>query len=181
MQPLTQLERIAMPMTLTEIGDESFSKANTLRYVDLQESNSPELVNSLKNGGLQRIGLTERTLVYAPTEYGETDEVNVAVGDSVTSFRATTVRLYDGVDYVMPYGISAKKVENTRMLSRSEVPYTVFLPYPIDIPEGAVVYRLKNIQSNELVFTETDKRSLNKAPSVFEKGTVFHTEGSEDA
>ncbi len=171
MQPLTQLERIAMPMTLTEIGDESFSKANTLRYVDLQESNSPELVNSLKNGGLQRIGLTERSLVYVPTEYGETDEVNVAVGNNMTNFSANTIRLYDGVDYVMPYGISAKKVENTRMLSRSEVPYTVCLPYPLDIPEGAVVYRLKNLQSNELVFTETDKTTMEAGQPYLVRST----------
>ena len=171
MQPLTQLERIAMPMTLTEIDDESFSKAKTLRYVDLQESNSPELINSLKNGGLQRIGLTERTLVYVPTQYGETDEVNVAVGDSIANFSAKTVRLYDGEDYVMPYGISAEKVENTRTLTRSEVPYTVCLPYSIDIPEGVVVYRLKNLQSNELVFTETDKTIMEAGQPYLVRST----------
>ena len=71
----------------------------------------------------------------------------------------------------MPYGISAKKVENTRMLSRSEVPYTVCLPYPLDIPEGAVVYRLKSLRSNELVFTETDKTTMEAGQPYLVRST----------
>ena len=106
-----------------------------------------------------------------PTQYGETDEVNVAVGDSIANFSAKTVRLYDGEDYVMPYGISAEKVENTRTLTRSEVPYTVCLPYSIDIPEGAVIYRLKNLLSNELVFTETDKTIMEAGQPYLVRST----------
>ncbi len=179
MQPLNQLERIAIPVTLTEIGNAAFSHAKYLRYADLQQCNSPELVDSLKNGGLQRIGLTERTLVYVPTQYGLTDEVNVAVGDSTANFKAKTIRLYDGVDYIMPFGISAEKVENTRTLARSEVPYTVCLPYSLDIPEGAIVYRLKNLQSNELVFTETDKTIMEAGQPYLVRSTGdinFNTE-----
>lgn len=57
-------------------------------------------------------------------------------------------------------------------------------PYYAEEPDWLIYMdreRQPWLNKDKGVFTETDKRSLNKAPSVFEKGTVFHTEGSEDA
>jgi len=45
-------------------------------------------------------------------------------------------------------------VENTRTLAKSPVPYTVCLPYALDIPDGAKVYRLSGRGSNELIFAQ---------------------------
>ena len=153
MQPLTQLERIAMPVTLTTVGDEAFSKAKKLRFVDFQLSDTLDLMNSLKDGGLQRIGLTDRTLCYMPAKYGETDEANVAVWNS-TGFRTKTFRLYDDADYCVPMPITADKLENTRILGRSDAPYTVCLPYSLDVPDGAKVYQLSGRSDNELIFAQ---------------------------
>jgi hypothetical protein len=152
-QPLTQLERIAMPVTLTMVGDEAFSNAKKLRYVDFQLSDTLDLMNSLKDGGLQRIGLTDRTLCYMPAQYGETDEANVAVSNG-SGFRTKTFRLYDDADYCVPMAITAENVENTRTLGRSDAPYTVCLPYSLDIPAGAKVYQLSGRSDNELIFAQ---------------------------
>ncbi|MGX8696201.1 MAG: leucine-rich repeat protein, partial [Prevotella sp.] len=158
MQPLTKLERIAMPMKLVVVGDDAFSNAPKLRFADFQLSDSLDLMNNLKDGGLQRIGLTDRTICYMPSAYGETDEVNVAVGDSTNSFHAKTFRLYDDADYCVPIPITAEIVENTRTLAKSNAPYTVCLPYALEIPAGAKVYRLAGRSDNELIFAQHTER-----------------------
>ena len=155
MKPLTKLERIAMPMPLENVDEGAFSNAKNLRYADFQLCDS---VGFLKDGGLRRIGLDENVLCYVPAAYGETDEVNVAVGDSTASFRAKTFRLYDGKDYCVPFAITAGNVENTRTLAKSEAPYTVCLPYDLDIPADTKVYRLSGRSDNELIFAQTTER-----------------------
>ena len=154
MQPLTNLERIAMPMKLVMVGDSAFTYARKLHYADFQLSDSLELMNSLKDGGLRRIGLSEVAICYMPKEYGETDEVNVAVGDSTGGFRAKNFRLYDNEDYYVPMPITADNVENTRTLAKSNAPYTVCLPYELDVPVNAKVYRLSGRSDNELIFAQ---------------------------
>jgi hypothetical protein len=158
MKPLTQLERIAMPMLLTQVGDGAFSNAKNLRYADFQLSDSLDLMNNLKDGGLQRIGLTERTLCYMPAKYGDTDEVNVAVGSGTSGFRAKNFRLYDDADYCVPIAFTADNVENTRTLAKSTAPYTVCLPYALDVPANAKVYRLSGRSNNQLIFAQHTDR-----------------------
>ena len=155
MKPLTKLERIAMPMPLEEVGEGAFSNAKNLRYADFQLCDS---VGFLKDGGLRRFGLGENVLCYVPSGYGETDEVNVAVGDSTSGFRAKNFRLEDGKDYCVPYAIKAENVENTRTLAKSAAPYTVCLPYTLDIPADAKVYKLSGRSNNELIFSQTFDR-----------------------
>jgi hypothetical protein len=106
-------------------------------------------------GGVRSLGIGENTLVYVPAKYGETSDVNVAVGDSTSGvFHAQTFRLVDGQDYCVPFDVTADNVENTRTLAKSPVPYTVCLPYALDIPDGAKVYRLSGRGSNELIFAQ---------------------------
>ena len=150
MKPLTQLERIAFPVMLENIEDNSFANATNLHWADFTGCESTTVINELRKGGLRKKGLTENTLCYMPKPYGQTDEVNVIVDNATTTYR-----LVDGQDYDVPYGFSATQVENTRSLNRTDVLYSVCLPYSLNIPEGAIVYRLKDSNPNELVFTET--------------------------
>ena len=155
MKPLTRLERISLPMTLEEVDEDAFSNAKNLRFADFQLCDS---INYLMDGGLRRLGLDENVLCYVPAAYGETDEVNVAVGDSTVGFRAKTFRLYDGKDYCVPYALKAENVENTRTLAKSDAPYTVCLPYELDIPADTKVYKLSGRSDNELIFAQTTER-----------------------
>lgn len=155
MQPLTQLQRIAMPMMLGYIGDDAFANAKDLRWADFMMCDSLEMLNNLKNGGLRKTGISENTLCYMPKEYGQTDEVNVIVGDTTNMMNCAIYRLIDENDYDVPYGFKAQTVENTRTLSKSAVPYTICLPYDLNIPAGAKAYKLSGRSNNELIFTQT--------------------------
>ena len=85
-----------------------------------------------------------------PKQYGQTDEVNVIVDNATTTYR-----LVDGLDYDVPYAFKAQTVENTRTLAKSTAPYTICLPYALDIPTGAKAYKMSGRSDNELIFTQT--------------------------
>jgi hypothetical protein len=155
MKPLTQLERIAMPMTLAGIEDGAFADAKNLRWADLLLCDSTALMTDLQNGGLRKKGLTENTLCFMPSLYGQASEVNVVVGDTIGVMNCAKYKLIDGLDYDVPYKFKAGEVENTRTLAKSAVPYTICLPYSMQIPNGAKAYKLSGNSNNELIFTET--------------------------
>ena len=131
------------------------------------------MMANLQNGGLRKKGFTEKTLCFMPGEYGVTDEVNVAAPEApgAVQLRAKTIRIYDGLDYVMPYSVDAETIENTRTLPRSDKPYSVCLPYSLSIPEGAVVYRLDDCNSNELVFKAVDSNFMMEGQPYLVRAT----------
>ena len=153
-QPLTKVEKVILPTTLDSVEDSLFSKAPNLRYVDMLRCTSDELINEVKDRGFSCLGIDSlKTLVYLPYTYGESDGTNIVVSDSISK-KAQTFRLNDGLDYCVPYAFKTDKVENTRTLAKSAVPYTICLPYDIPVPEGAKAYRLSGRSSTELIFTE---------------------------
>ena len=57
-------------------------------------------------------------------------------------------------------------------------------PYYAEEPDWLIYMEREKqpwLNKDKGVFTETDRTALNKAPSVFEAGTIFHTEGSDEA
>jgi hypothetical protein len=153
-RPLAQLERIALPMPLDSIEENSFANAKGLRWADFMMC-MPTVIGQLRNGGLRNVGLSENTLCFMPSEYGETQEVNVVVGDTTSTMNCASYRLVDGQDYDVPYAFKAAQVENTRTLGKSTAPYTICLPYDLPVPNGAKAYKLSGRSSTELVFTQT--------------------------
>ena len=154
-QPLTKLEKIVLPTTLKAMEDSLFSNAANLLYVDMHMCDSTNISADLKARGFSRLGIDSlQTLVYLPATYGESDGTNIVVSDGA-GFSAEGFRLIDGRDYYVPYAFKADKVENTRTLSKSDVPYTICLPYDLQIPDGAKAYKLSGRSTNELIFTET--------------------------
>ena len=152
--PLTQMRNITLPATAKGVGKDAFKNATALRYVDLSKCTeyAPTLV---AEGGVRSLGIGENTLAYVPAQYGESADVNVAVGDTISGvFHAQTFRLVDGLDYCVPFAVAADNVENTRTLTKSAAPYTVCLPYALDIPDGAKVYQLSGRGTNELIFAQ---------------------------
>ena len=159
--PLTQLRSVTLPASITGVGKDAFKNASGLRYVDMSQcaDYAPTLA---AEGGVRSLGIGENTLAYVPAGYalsGSPAETNVAVGDSTSGgFHAQTFRLVDGEDYCVPFAVTADKVENTRTLRKSVAPYTVCLPYALDIPAGAKVYRLSGRGTNELIFAQHTER-----------------------
>ena len=162
LQPLMKLKYVTLPASLQHVDAATFTNAAGLRYVDMSQSEdyAPTLA---AGGGVRSLGITEQTLAFVPSAYGESSDVNVAVQQApgAMQYNAQTIRIYDGEDYCMPHDVVASAVENTRTLAKSTAPYTVCLPYTMAIPEGAKVYRLEGRYSNELVFTQTDMATMS--------------------
>ena len=155
LQPLTKLEKIILPVTLTGMEDNLFTNAQNLCYVDMLLCDSTDIIADMKTRGFSRLGIDSlQTLVFVPYTYGISDGTNIVVGDS-TSLSAQAFRLIDGRDYCVPYAFKTDKVENTRTLSKSAAPYSICLPYDLPIPAGAKAYKLSGRSTNELIFTET--------------------------
>ncbi len=170
LQPLTKLERIAVPLTLEAIEKGAFKNAPNLRYIDFLQCGADGIVSKLQAGAFQNLGIdTLRTLVYLPAQYGSPAGTNIVVagnapaaeGSTVDkaalSLKAETFRLIDSLDYCVPYSFEAQKVENSRVLQKDTIPYTVCLPYTIDVPEYTKAYKLSERSGNTLVFTQLEE------------------------
>ena len=159
-QKLTQLERIALPISTEKLEEGIFQKSPNLRFVDFLAV-EPSVADSLKNGGLKKLGIDlQKTLAYVPMTYGQTEETNVVYGSEGAGLMAHNYRLYDGWDYTVPYAFQTKTVENSRTLAKSDVPYTVCLPYKMDVPYGVKAYQLSDREGSELVFKEISELTL---------------------
>jgi len=152
--PLTELEQIAMPVSLYEMEEGLFAGARHLRSADFLMCDSTDVVAGLRDGGFAKLGInTQQTLAYVPDTYGETTETNVIVNQGGT-LKTKTYRLCDSLDYVVPYEFEAEKVENPRALAASSIPYTFCVPYKLNVPSYARAYKLSARDGNSLVFEE---------------------------
>ena len=163
MQKLTRLEKVVLPVTLESIEDSLFSRAAGLRYVDMLMCDSTLLVDRIKAAGLARLGIdTLRTLVYLPQQYGEAKGTNIVVYDG-TGLHAETYLMQDGLDYCVPYAFEADKVLNSRILPVRNTPYTVCLPYDLEVPDNVRAYALIDYFNSQLVFSEIPAGSRMEA------------------
>ena len=178
MQKLTQLERVALPVTLTTIDKDVFSQSPGLRYVDMLMLDA-DLTADVKTRGLADLGIdTQQTLVYLPKEYGETQETNVVV-NSGTSLSARTFRLVDGKDYCVPYAFTAATVENTRSFATAGSLYTVCVPYELNVPAGATAYQLSERDGDQLVFTAVTGKLEAMQPYLIKTASANVTLGTD--
>ncbi|MBQ3753929.1 MAG: leucine-rich repeat protein [Prevotella sp.] len=161
-EPLTKLEKIALPTWLTTVEDGTFSRAASLLYADFTMSQEEALSDDLRDGGLQRIGLdTERTLVYVPELYGESDETNVVVARQ-DGMKAKAFRLQDGHDYYVPYAFETDRVESTRQMPQKGSLCTSCLPFDMAVPDGVRAYYLDRREGTEFIFKEVSKMEALK-------------------
>ena len=73
----------------------------------------------------------------------------------------------------MPYAFQTKTVENSRTLPKSDAPYTVCVPYTMEVPYGCKAYTLSDREGSQLVFTEIEGQMEAMLPylvKVFEDG-----------
>ena len=161
MQKLTQLEKVALPITLDTIQDGVFAASPNLRYVDMLMCDGTLIEDDIKVHGLARLGIdTLKTLVYLPQEYGTAHGINVVVNNS-TGMSAETFRLVDGKDYCVPYAFEAGGVVNTRRLTGKGQAYTACLPYEVTFdPAEAVVYKPAERDGNIVTFRQVEGNTM---------------------
>ena len=158
MQQLTQLERVALPITLETIEDSVFAKAKGLRYVDMLLCDSTLVVDDIKARTLAKLGIDSlRTLTYLPQGYGEAKGVNIVVANAA-KLEAEAFRLVDSLDYCVPYAFETSRVETSRVLPNANGKYTICLPYELDVPYNVVAYVPTGREGYTLTFTQTTER-----------------------
>ncbi len=158
MQPLTQLEKIVLPVTLTEMEDDLFKNATNLRYVDMLMCDSTNVIADIKKNGPSRLGIdTQKTLVYMPDTYGDnTGTTNIVVVDG-NALKADRYRLVADKDYCVPYAFTAKTATLTRTLTK-DAAATLCLPYGLkSVPRGVKAYALSDRDGNTAVFREVSE------------------------
>ena len=181
-QKLTQLERLAVSLNTDSIEAGAFQNSPNLRFVDFLAVET-SVAEKLKDGGLERIGIDlEKTLAYVPMTYGTTEETNVVTGSQDAGLIAYNYRLYDGWNYTVPYAFHTQKVENSRTLPKSDAPYTVCVPYTMEVPYGCKAYTLSDREGNQLVFKEIEGQMEAMQPylvKVFEESLDAENPGAK--
>ncbi len=177
MSPLTDLRQIAMPMTLENIEDGTFSNSPNLRWADMTVCDSTNVISKLDAEGLERVGInTQQTLVYVPSTYIHEQGTNVVVAGA-TGMEAEKYNLPDKLDYCVPYGFNAKEVTFDRPIVPSVIT-SVCLPFDVEIPSGVKAYELKGRENSVLVFKQvTDKMKAGRPYVV----TAVDNEGASGA
>ena len=179
---LTQLERLAVSLNTDSIEADAFKNSPNLRFVDFLAVET-SVAEKLKDGGLERIGIDlQKTLAYVPMTYGTTEETNVVTGSQDAGLIAYNYRLYDGWNYTVPYAFHTQKVENSRTLPKSDAPYTVCVPYTMEVPYGCKAYTLSDREGNQLVFKEIEGQMEAMQPylvKVFEEGLDAENPGAK--
>lgn len=160
LQPLTSLERVTLPATLTVAQDSLFRNATNLRYVDMLMCDSTNVIADVKTRGLSRLGIDpQQTLVYMPQTYGTSDGTNIVVA-SESGLTAKAFRLVDGKAYCVPYAFKTDSIVSSRTLAKKGSTYTVCLPYEAPKPANAKVYTLSDRNGDALVFNETTDETM---------------------
>lgn len=166
MKELTSLERIAMPKTLTGIGEGAFKGAEGLRYADFLMCDST-LAGKMRDGGLMRIGITENTLSYMPEGYGSTGEVNVVyVSDSTLC--CDHFKLVGGRRYCVPYGFWARHCSTTIYAPTDGSLFSACLPYSVMLDGNLRAYQVTNVKRDKVDYEQVkDDRTEALQPYLF--------------
>ena len=164
-QPLAQLEHIALPATLETVDDNVFANATKLRWADMLLCDSAMVDDSYKDDLRRKLGLNAYALLYVPNKFAENREQNVVAvhaanaEDNMSGDRSVGhcyyFNLYDGWDYDVPYGFTTDFTRLSRQLLPN-MATTICLPYKQQIPYQTEAYKLTGRRGRELVFTKVN-------------------------
>lgn len=172
---------VTIPESITSIGDGAFANCENLEYVDLSSSNVTGLTTEdVTSGALS--GLNEKTVVVLPEAMSATDAKAVSeaapniVYKDGSDYKAEQVKLTDGEAYNAPAAITsieAASVSYPRTFDRTDVVYSICLPYDQPIGEGLKAYELEEYNSEgQLVFKQASSIEATKPYLIKSSGSV---------
>ena len=151
-QPLTRLERVALPPSLDTIEEGTFSNAIGLHWADFLLCDAGLVESDLAPSVKDRLGISAAALVYLPSSYGESDDANVVV-DNGRGLYTPQYNLNAGWDYDVPYAFTARRTRLSRQLAARSA-QTLCLPYDQAPIYDAKAYELSARDGNTLVFRQ---------------------------
>ncbi len=169
---LTNLQQLALPVTLTTIEKDAFKENADLHWIDLSDC------DSLKSS-LDTLGIGKDVLVYMPESFSST-ATNRVTGKA-GSLRCENYYLSDKFGYDVPKAFTAAKVT----FGREFKPYTyssITLPFDVDLSDMTAKFKgyavdKTNTKSGEIHFTPTTTMKANTPYVVRAKTDVMEIEG----
>ena len=145
------LQRIKLPATLKIVGTQLLSGTPSLRYVDLRDCDNLELQNVTER---DIMGVAPDVLIYMPVSTDAGKGLNLVWSLPDGTSTCTEYMLDDSKDYLVPIAFEAESARTNRQILKSKQPYTICLPFDMQVPNGIKAYQLSGHSNKELIFAQ---------------------------
>ena len=135
--PLTELQKISLPATLAVVENNAFAANTKLQWADFAQCTNEGMLTQDNIGNL---GFNEHALIYAPDSLTLSGLTNVVYG-SEGNLRCDMFVISDKAAYEVPREFTASGISYDRVFRKGETS-TLYLPFDMEMPEGAKVYLL---------------------------------------
>ena len=134
---LKELQKIALPATLSKVENNAFAENTKLQWADFSECENEGVFTS---GNIAQLGLHQHVLVYAPENFTATGLTNVVYG-SEGDLKCDHLLLSDNMGYAVPREFKAGKISYDRLFVAG-TKSTLCLPFDMEIPSGTAAFLL---------------------------------------
>ena len=143
--PLSELQKITLPATLTSVEDGVFAANTKLQWADFSQCIAEGVLTESNIGNL---GINEHALIYAPESFTATGFTNVVYG-SEGSLKCDYLTISDEADYAVPREFKASAISYDRQFEQGKTSI-LCLPFDMEVPVGAIAYKLTS-STNEAI------------------------------
>ena len=148
--PLSELQKITLPATLTSVEDGVFAANTKLQWADFSQCIAEGVLTESNIGNL---GINEHalTLIYAPESFAATGYTNVVYGTE-GNLKCDRLTISDEAEYAVPREFTASAISYDREFVKNRRE-TLCLPFDMEVPAGALAYELTSSTSESIVVT----------------------------
>ena len=151
---LKNLQKIALPATISVVGKDAFAANSQLKCIDLAKCEK-ESVFTQRND----LGINEYAIIYAPENATATNSTNVVYG-SDGDLKCAHLVLSDNADFVVTREFKAAEISYDRLFEKDKKS-TLCLPFNMELPDGAKAYMLTDVAGDTLIFTKQESIQSN--------------------
>ena len=146
--PLSELQKITLPATLTSVEDGVFAANTKLQWADFSQCIAEGVLTESNIGNL---GINEHALIYAPESFAATGYTNVVYGTE-GNLKCDRLTISDKAEYAVPREFTASAISYDREFVKNRRE-TLCLPFDMEVPAGALAYELTSSTSESIVVT----------------------------
>lgn len=149
--PLTELQKITLPVTLKVIEENVFAAKNQLQWADFAQCTEEGV---LTESNIVTLGVNAHALIYAPESFAATGYTNVVYG-SEGNLKCDYLTISDTVDYAVPRAFKASAISYDREFVKNKRE-TLCLPFDMEIPTGVIAYALTSSTNEAIVVSPVE-------------------------
>ncbi len=160
--PLTELQKVALPATLTKIENNAFASNTKLLWADFAQTNAKDVITESQ---LTQLGINEHALIYAPEDLAMEGQLNNVVYHKGGNLKCDHLVLSDNADFAAPRTFKAANISYDRQFEKG-VKTTLSLPFTMAVPAGAKAYQFVGDITDAVLIKPVDVMEANQ-PYVF--------------